>query len=155
MRTLVTAICILFAAILLVSPRTGFAYQNVNQGCATCHPAPAGTGLHTPHASLTCGICHAGGVPGKNVEASACIVCHPRGNTGLCPVIDLPAHASQKTTCLGCHPSCAPATTTTTAAGTNYNNTGHPPQCRGPLQCLRLPPHRPAQQLQLRKMAVL
>ena len=118
MRTLVTAICILFAAILLVSPQPGFAYQNVNQGCTTCHPAPAGGGLHTPHASLTCGICHAGGVPGKNVEASTCIVCHPRGSTGLCPLIDLPAHASQKTICLGCHPSCAPATTTTTAAGT-------------------------------------
>ena len=118
MRTRVTTICILFAAILLVSPQAGFAYSNVNQGCTTCHPAPAGGGLHTPHASLTCGICHAGGVPGKNVEASACIVCHPRGNTGLCPLIDLPAHDSQKATCLTCHPSCAPATTTTTAAGT-------------------------------------
>jgi hypothetical protein len=93
-----TAMCLLITS-------SGFAYQKVNQGCLTCHPTAAGTGLHTIATHSTCATCHPGGIPGKNVLSSSCIVCHPSGNTGFCPLIDLPAHASQKTTCLGCHPS--------------------------------------------------
>ena len=106
-------------AIGLFLTQTGFAYQNFNQGCLTCHPTAAGTGLHTVAAHSSCGTCHTGGVPGQNVESSACIVCHPRtGDNGLCPLIDAPVHASVKATCLGCHPPCAPATTTTVPAAT-------------------------------------
>ena len=50
MKKLVTTMFLICAAMLLFSPQAGFAYQNVNQGCLTCHPTTAGTGLHTvPH----------------------------------------------------------------------------------------------------------
>ena len=124
MKKLVTTMFLICAAMLLVSPQAGFAWNNVNQGCLTCHPTTAGTGLHTPHATQACSICHPGGVPGKNVESSACIVCHPRvGGTGLCPLIDAPVHAGTKATCLGCHPTCAPAATTTTTTPANTTTT--------------------------------
>jgi hypothetical protein len=126
MKTFLTSIFLICAAILLVSPPAGFAYQNVNQGCLTCHPTAAGTGLHTVAAHSSCGTCHTGGVPGQNVLSSACIVCHPRtGTKGLCPLIDAPVHASTKATCLGCHSTdCAPATTTTIVTPTTTSTAG-------------------------------
>jgi hypothetical protein len=118
MKTFLSVIFLIFSVFILFSPQDGYAWQNFNQGCLTCHPTAAGTGLHTipAHSSSACSICHPGGVPGQNVLSSACIVCHPRaGGTGLCPLINAPAHAGTKQTCLGCHPSCAPVVTTTTS----------------------------------------
>jgi hypothetical protein len=124
MKKLVTTMFLICAAMLLFSPQAGFAYENVNQGCLGCHPTTAGTGLHNIAAHSSCGTCHPGGAPGKNVESSACIVCHPRtGDKGLCPLIDAPVHASTKQTCLGCHTTCAPANTTTTVTPTTTTTT--------------------------------
>lgn len=120
MKKLITAVFLICAAIMLVYPLAGNAFNSWNNGgqggCNTCHPAAAGTGLHTKTAHTNCGSCHAGGVPGKNVAPSACIVCHPAGDTGVCPLIEKPTHGSS---CLSCHTDCAPppTTTTTTPAG--------------------------------------
>ena len=114
MRKLFITGVLLCSAIILIGAQTGFAWQNFNEGCLTCHPTTAGTGLHTGAGHTNCASCHPGGVPGQNVLSSACIVCHPAGNTGLCPLIDAPAHAGTKATCLGCHTTCAVTTTTTT-----------------------------------------
>ena len=138
MKKLVTTMFLICAAMLLVSPPAGFAYQNVNQqGCLAtgCHVAglPGSTTpgqLHNIHSTLGCASCHPGGAGQKgNVEASACVVCHPRvGGTGVCQLIDAPVHAGTKQTCLACHASgpptpCAPPATTTTVPANTTTTT--------------------------------
>ncbi len=117
MRKVVTAIFLICAAVLLVYPLAGNAFvswDNGGQGgCKTCHPAAVGAGLHTQAAHTNCASCHEGGVPGKNVSPSSCVVCHPAGDTGTCSLIEQPTHG---TSCLSCHTECAPAPTTTTTA---------------------------------------
>lgn len=118
MKKFVTTVFLIFAAILLIAPQSGYAYPSWSAGCNTCHATAAGTGLHTISTHTNCGSCHAGGTPGKNVSPSACIVCHPAGDAGLCQLINKQG-TGHGSTCLTCHSSdCAPATTTTTAAVT-------------------------------------
>jgi hypothetical protein len=125
MRTIAATLFLICAALLLVSPQAGYAYTSWS-GCNTCHATEAGKGVHTIAAHSNCGTCHSGGTPGKNVSPSACIVCHPAGNAGLCQLINKQAAHGQ--TCLTCHSTdCAPApTTTTTAAVTTTTTTAEP-----------------------------
>jgi len=119
MKKLITAVFLICAAAVLFYPLAGNAFNSWDNGgqggCKTCHPAAVGSGLHTQAAHSNCAGCHEGGVPGKNVPPSACIVCHPTGDPGTCPLIEQPTHG---TSCLSCHNECAPtSTTTTTPAG--------------------------------------
>ena len=127
MKKFVTTVFLICAAILLVSPPAGFAYSTWSNGgqggCKTCHPEgtfPSAT-LPQLHAAPThianCNNCHTGTTAVGTVSPSKCIVCHPVGGPGLCPLINAPAHTSIQSTCssLECHPSCVPANTTTTA----------------------------------------
>jgi len=116
---------LLCSAIILIGAQTGFAWTTYEEGCQTCHGSgfsgltPA---LHTIHTGQACTICHPGAGGNVPIPSANCIVCHPIGNVGVCPLINAPAHASTQATCLGCHTAIsgcqAPSTTTTTAEGT-------------------------------------
>jgi len=92
-----------------------------------CHSS---SDLHTKHpGSDNCTVyCHEGSVGSGNVNASKCILCHPRtGGTGECPLVNL--HDPGKgATCLtsGCHDGCAAVTTTTTTAAVTSTTTTSP-----------------------------
>lgn len=112
MKKLVITGVLLFAALLFAGAQQGYAYDNVTStpdgGCLACHAFAGGTGSgHTTHsgASVACASCHAGGVPGKNVASSTCIVCHPTGDVGACNLVV--AHGASSS-CLTCHTTCAP-----------------------------------------------
>ena len=133
-KILITGI-LLFSALLFAGAQQGYAYQNVTSspdgGCLNCHTFAGGTGnpsssQHALHVSnsVACSSCHAGGVPGKNVVSSKCIVCHPQGNPGQCNLVNLASHPkSGVQACLTCHPTCAPTTTTTTITDTTTTTT--------------------------------
>ncbi len=111
-KILITGI-LLFSALLFAGAQQGYAYENVTTGtCMPCHNFTAGAGLHTTHASVSgsCGACHPGSVPGKNVTSDKCAGCHPTSEPGVCNLVNLPSHAAATTpTCITCHPTCAPA----------------------------------------------
>jgi hypothetical protein len=116
MKKLLLTGVFLLTALFLAGAQQGYAYQNVTStpdgGCLNCHPTAAGTGLHTISAHSSCASCHAGGVPGKNVASSACIVCHPNApdTPGKCNLVNLASHPkSGVQSCLTCHATCAPA----------------------------------------------
>jgi hypothetical protein len=126
MKKLLIAVTLICSAIILVGAQTGFAYTDWTNGgtggCKTCHPQGTfGTAtppqLHGISAHIAnCANCHAGGIPiVGNVSPSACIVCHPPADPGLCPLInESRAGAAHGQSCLACHTECAPVTTTTT-----------------------------------------
>jgi len=102
------ALCL---AVALVFPKVGTSYLYVDTtGCA-CHDFSGGAGLHTgtTHTSAGCTACHA--VVGDSPLTSTCIVCHPAGDTGACPLVNVHSES-----CLSCHDECAEETTTTTTA---------------------------------------
>jgi hypothetical protein len=120
MKNFVTTVFLIFAAILLVSPQAGLAYQTLEGGCLACHKADT---LHTIHTGQTCTICHPGAAGAKPIPSSNCVVCHPRtGDKGVCPLINTVA-THPKSTCLTCHTECAPVNTTTTTAPTSTTTT--------------------------------
>ena len=81
-------------SIALCFAHSSSAYENVNQGCLTCHPTTEDTGLHTIAAHSNCGSCHPGGVTGQNVLSRFCIACHPRSGPGFCQLVNF--HVSFK-----------------------------------------------------------
>ena len=126
MKIFVTTIFLICAAIVLVPPQAGFAWQTLEGGClTTCHSQ---TQLHPLHAAQVCTVCHPGAAGAKPIPSSNCVVCHPRtGTKGVCPLIfAINATTGQaihpQTTCLGCHSSLsncqAPVTTTTSVRPT-------------------------------------
>ena len=91
--------------------------------CLTCHggdnPYPGGE-IHSVSAHTACGSCHDGASTAGNVNASACIVCHPFGNSGECNLVNLSDHALAN--CIDCHDECTGPSTTTTAASDAHLN---------------------------------
>ena len=103
------ALCL---AVALIFPQVGTSNPLVDDdGCLECHdatfPAPGTGALHDIH--TTCDACHVD--IGDTPLSSTCIVCHPMGDTGKCPLVD--EHQAM-TDCLDCHDECAPEETTTT-----------------------------------------
>jgi len=83
---------------------------------AECHggenPYPSGQ-IHSVSTHTACDSCHDGAFEAGNVFASACIVCHPLGDAGKCPLVEF--HDPGKgAICLSCHTDCGGETTTTT-----------------------------------------
>ena len=116
------ALCLVVA---LMFPQVGTSYLYVDTtGCA-CHDFSGGAGLHTgtTHAASECTACHA--VVGDSPLTETCIVCHPRGNTGACPLVNMHPES-----CLECHDDCAGETTTTTITDeTTSSTTAGGPKC--------------------------
>lgn len=80
-------------------------------GCLACHDASFGEGsLHTTHGSQACTICHV--ATGDTPATSKCIVCHPVGSPGKCPLVN--QHEVAGAVCFSCHQDCEQVTTTTT-----------------------------------------
>ncbi len=106
---------VLCLAVAFLFPNSGGTWPTVDQGgCLDCHgdnPFPDGA-LHVIHDGQSCEICHL--ITGDTPASSACIVCHPMGDPGECPLVDF--HDPDKGgTCLDCHgDECAPEETTTT-----------------------------------------
>jgi len=77
--------------------------------CLTCHggdnPYPGGE-IHAVSAHTGCGSCHDGAPTAGNVNASACIVCHPMGGPGKCNLAN--DHGGS---CLTCHDECTDPST--------------------------------------------
>ena len=101
------SIALLFSlclALAVCCPTVVTANPTVDATCQACHDASFGDGsLHDIHTGQECTICHVetGDVP----ATSKCIVCHPVGNVGLCPLAD--AHEALNQNCLSCHaPDC-------------------------------------------------
>jgi len=88
------------------------AHKNVDDtGCLTCHDASFGTGsLHNTHTDKACTICHRAN--GDTPASAKCIVCHPTGNPGTCPLVV--THEAGSAVCFSCHQDCEQVTTTTT-----------------------------------------
>jgi len=103
-------------AVAFIFPHLGTSYQKVDDvGCLQqgCHVAgddqePEEGTLHDTHTDNECSQCH-DGTPGKgNVNSSSCIVCHPSGNEGFCPLVNF--HDPDKgADCLICHEEDCPA----------------------------------------------
>jgi hypothetical protein len=112
--------CVSFClAVAVILPQVGVAYKTFddagdNTGCRACHDADYPDGaIHSKHSS--CDSCH--DVTGDTPVTSNCIVCHPMGDTGKCPLVNY--HPADS--CTPCHDSeCedTPETTTTVAAET-------------------------------------
>jgi hypothetical protein len=122
MKKFLTTMFLICAAILLVCPQAGFAWNNVNQGCLAegCHSATQVHGV-TAHGFGTgnCAACHDGAGQKGNVLSSKCAGCHSNGEA--CPLIATP-HGNPQA-CLACHTDCAPATTTTTTPANTTTTT--------------------------------
>lgn len=119
---LITGIALL-AAMVLTTAQPACAYQNVTSapdgGCLICHSFAGGTSAtqHALHNAISCGTCHAGGLPGKNVASSACSICHPNapGTPGKCNLVNLVSHPKTGSqNCQSCHANCVSTNTTTT-----------------------------------------
>lgn len=80
------------------------------QFCISCHLVGD---LHAKSGHTSCTICHDGTPEAGNVDAGACISCHPSGDAGKCNLANF-----HKNNCLGCHITCSETTTTTTAIAT-------------------------------------
>ena len=88
-------------------PGSVTASPNVDDtNCLTCHDAGFGDGtLHGIHTGQACNICHASASGGdKPVVTSKCIVCHPVGSPGACPLVN--QHEAAGADCLSCHSTC-------------------------------------------------
>lgn len=88
-------------------PAVVTATPNVDDtNCLTCHDAGFGDGtLHGIHTGQACNICHASASGGdKPVASSKCIVCHPVGSPGACPLVN--NHEAAGADCLSCHSTC-------------------------------------------------
>jgi len=109
-RALITAA--IFIAVLVL-PSISFSYMLVDDsGCLTCHERgePGGdTGLHGNSNHTDCAQCHTDGETAEGTVApSACIACHPAGNSGQCNLVN-DHDPGRGATCLSCHSSaCAP-----------------------------------------------
>jgi len=68
-------------------------------GCVACHTV---SDLHSLHTN--CAACHDGSPAKGNVASSTCIVCHPVGNPGACPLVN--QHEAAGADCLSCHLAC-------------------------------------------------
>ena len=107
-------------AVAFIFPQVGNSWKMVDDdGCLVCHTVDYGSTdpdeQHVKHSSLNCSQCHDGGGQEGNVNASACIECHPFGGAGKCPLVNF--HDPGKgATCLTCHSDCAATSTTTSAA---------------------------------------
>jgi hypothetical protein len=127
MKKIIVSSVLCCLALLFIVAQTGFAYENVNQGCTTCHSVSTLHGKHTD-----CSKCHAGGATrAGTVYPSACDKCHPAESPGKCNLIN--AHQTDtKKTCLTCHTDCSssPATTTTpVSTSSSSTTTTAPPAC--------------------------
>ena len=111
MKKLIALLFCLCVSLVVFCPGIVMANPTVDASCQACHDAGFGEGtLHGTHTGQACDICHTSASGGDTpVASSKCIVCHPVGNEGLCPLAN--AHGSS---CLECHTDCAPVTTTTT-----------------------------------------
>ncbi len=105
---------VLCLAVAFLFPNSGGTWPTVDQGgCLDCHgdnPFPDGA-LHVIHDGQACDICHAESA--DTPASSACIVCHPMGDPGECPLVDF-HDPDMGADCLSCHDDCAPEETTTT-----------------------------------------
>ncbi len=105
---------VLCLAVAFLFPNSGGTWPTVDQGgCLDCHgdnPFPDGA-LHVIHDGQSCEICHL--ITGDTPASSACIVCHPMGDPGECPLVDF-HDPDMGADCLSCHDNCAPEETTTT-----------------------------------------
>ncbi len=91
----------LCVSLAVFCPGIVMANPTVDASCQACHDASFGEGgLHTIHTGQDCTICHV--ATGDTPASSKCIVCHPVGDPGLCPLAN--AHGSS---CLECHTDCA------------------------------------------------
>ncbi len=82
-------------------------------GCLVCHDSSFGTGsLHSTHQGKECTICHVATTGGDTPASSKCVVCHPSGNPGKCPLVIV--HEDGGAVCFSCHQNCEQVTTTTT-----------------------------------------
>jgi len=82
------------------------ANPSVDATCQACHDAGFGDGtLHGIHTGQACNICHASASGGDSpIASSKCIVCHPVGNPGACPLVN--QHEAAELDCLSCHSAC-------------------------------------------------
>jgi hypothetical protein len=97
----------LCVSIAVFCPGIVTAAPNVDgTNCLTCHDAGFGDGtLHGIHTGQACNICHTSASGGdKPVVTSKCIVCHPVGSPGACPLVN--AHEAKGADCLSCHADC-------------------------------------------------
>ena len=102
------ALCL---AVALMFPQIGASYLNVDSTNCACHDFSGGAGLHSESGHSSCTVCHVA-VPDTPLS-STCVVCHPQGDTGKCPLINIEGHP---VSCLDCHDDCAPVDTTTTTS---------------------------------------
>ncbi len=93
------------AATMLTGLRTGFAFDDYGPAnCKTCHEGAAT--VHAQHGDPlpACNLCH---VEGQDTpKPSKCVVCHPAGNPGTCPLVYV--HEDKGASCLSCHASDCP-----------------------------------------------
>ncbi len=116
----------LCVAIAFILPQVGVSWPTVDDNvCFDCHggenPYPDGQ-IHSVSAHTPCSSCHDGASTAGNVNASACIVCHPFGNSGKCNLAN--ANDEHRSTCLTCHIECADGTTTTTPVTGGHEDSG-------------------------------
>ncbi len=122
------SIALLFCLCLTLAvfcPGIVSANSSVDASCQACHDAGFGDGtLHGIHTGQACNICHASASGGDSpVATSKCIVCHPVGNVGLCPLAD--AHEALGQDCLTCHaPACEAQATVAIEPATATLNPG-------------------------------
>lgn len=85
------------ACAMFVYAQNVFAYENVNQGCTTCHSSNA---VHSVFSHTACINCHSSPSGGSgNVAPAKCAVCHPAGNPGACNLVV--KHSTGN--CMTCH----------------------------------------------------
>lgn len=93
----------LCVSLAVFCPGVVMANPTVDATCQACHDAGFGeTGLHTIHTGQACTICHV--ATGDTPATPKCIVCHPIGSPGACPLVN--AHEAKGADCLSCHSAC-------------------------------------------------
>jgi len=106
------ALCV---AVALMFPQIGGSWQSTDEGCLDCHDFGSGPGdnLHSESGHSNCTSCHES-VP-DTPTTDTCIVCHPIGDTGKCPLVNF-HDPDMGADCLMCHDTeCGePEDTTTT-----------------------------------------
>ena len=101
-KSIVFLFC-LCVSLAVFCPGVVSANPTVDASCQACHDAGFGDGsLHTIHTGQDCTICHA--TTGDTPATSKCIVCHPVGNVGACPLVN--NHEAAGADCLSCHSAC-------------------------------------------------
>ena len=105
MKKPVALLFCLCLALAVFCPGIVTANPTVDATCQACHDAGFGDGtLHGIHTGQACTICHASASGGDTPATSKCIVCHPVGNVGACPLVN--QHETAGADCLSCHSAC-------------------------------------------------